>query len=181
MPKRPLPSNEHAHNEASASASSEMTKKKDILKSKYVGVRAVKDGKRVNTLERIADCRATYYYSRSLIYVIKCPFGWRNLCGLPLLLSSTYSRSNDVCAGWSAVINSTVEGKRFRQLIGPFPTEEEAARKYDEVSAARGRPVNFPAFGPGGAEQKRAKRDAASKFLGGAYGTTSTLAFASLL
>jgi len=72
-----------------------------------------------------------------------------------------------LCAGWCAVINSTVQGKKCRQLLGPFPTEEDAARKYDEASAALGRPVNFPAFGAGGIELKRVKKDAASSFLGG--------------
>lgn len=50
MPKRALPKSEPAVNLAAPSVSREMAKKKEVLKSKYVGVRAVKNGKHIATL-----------------------------------------------------------------------------------------------------------------------------------
>lgn len=37
--------------------------------------------------------------------------------------------------GWITVINSSLEGKKIRKEFGPFESEEEAARKYDEEAA----------------------------------------------
>mmetsp|Transcript_86390 Transcript_86390/g.172863 ORF Transcript_86390/g.172863 Transcript_86390/m.172863 type:complete len:250 (-) Transcript_86390:337-1086(-) len=53
-------------------------------------------------------------------------------------------------------------GKETRQM-GPFMSEEDAARAYDEVAGPLGRPVNFPAAN---SEQKKAGKESASKYVG---------------
>ena len=66
--------------------------------------------------------------------------------------------------GWVAKISSTSsDGKKVRREFGPFATELEAAKKYDEECAALGRPVNFPVEG---SDQKQAVKGSASAFLG---------------
>jgi hypothetical protein len=66
--------------------------------------------------------------------------------------------------GWVAKISSTsADGKKLRKEFGPFATEVEAARKYDEECVALGRPVNFPAEG---SDQQQAVKGSASAFLG---------------